>query len=309
MYSCENCGSNFKYISHFQDHIASPTACEKAKNKKFDCSGCGKKFTTETSCKNHMIIKCGINPELDILKAKIAELEYIKDELKESKEEIQTLKTQIKTKVGRPRKTINSNTNSNNNTNTNTNSHNTNNDLSSTNTANMINSNNTTNQTINTQKLTIVNFGKEDIDKLSDDDKKEILNSCYGAILRCAKKVNFNPEFPEQRNVFLTNPKAEFAYKYAMNKYQAIETNDLLDQIIYHRANDVRDLIEQNDVLQISDSKIERVNKLLTNIDNEKPEDIAYIKKDLRLILFNENEQALENKKKYDDKQKLLKCK
>jgi hypothetical protein len=177
----------------------------------------------------------------------------------------------------------------------------------------MINSNNTTNnttnQTINTQKLTIVNFGKEDIDKLSDDDKKEILNSCYGAILRCAKKVNFNPEFPEQRNVFLTNPKAEFAYKYAMNKYQAIETNDLLDQIIYHRANDVRDLIEQNDVLQISDSKIERVNKLLTNIDNEKPEDIAYIKKDLRLILFNENEQALENKKKYDDKQKLLKCK
>jgi hypothetical protein len=180
------------------------------------------------------------------------------------------------------------------------------------NTANTINSNNTanitSNQTIN-NKLTIVNFGKEDIDKLSDDDKKEILNSCYGAILRCAKKVNFNPEFPEQRNVFLTNPKASIAYKYEMNRYQAIETNDLLDKIIYHRASDVRDLVEQNDVLKISESKIKRVNKLLDNIDNEKPEDIAYIKKDLRLILFNENETALENKKKYDEKQKLLKNK
>jgi hypothetical protein len=94
-----------------------------------------------------------------------------------------------------------------------------------------------------------------------------------------------------------------------MNRYQAIETNDLLDKIIYHRASDVRDLVEQNDVLKISESKIKRVNKLLDNIDNEKPEDIAYIKKDLRLILFNENEPALENKKKYDEKQKLLKNK
>jgi hypothetical protein len=74
-----------------------------------------------------------------------------------------------------------------------------------------------------------------------------------------------------------------------------------LDQIIYHRANDVRDLVEQNDILKISESKIERVNKLLANIDNEKPEDIAHIKKDLRLILFNENELALENKRKYDE--------
>jgi acetoin utilization deacetylase AcuC-like enzyme len=82
----------------------------------------------------------------------------------------------------------------------------------------------------------------------------------------------------------------------------------------YTRGMDVRDLVEQNDVLKISESKIERVNKLLANIDNEKPEDIAYIKKDLRLILFNENEPALENKKKYDEikdikKKKLLKSK
>jgi hypothetical protein len=312
IYQCDTCEATFNLLHNFQEHISRPSACEKNKNKKFSCLNCDKMFTNEKNMKYHMKTSCNGNTlvkpivtsvplsvatEINHLKTK---LEETIEELKESKQEIASLKTQIKKKAGRPKKLI-------------TNSHNTdmnasNNTINSNNTANTANTANiTSNQTINNNKLTIVNFGKEDIDRLSDDDKKEILNSCYGAILRCAKKVNFNPEFPEQRNIFLTNPKGQFAYKYAVNKYQAIETNDLLDQIIHHRANDVRDLVEQNDVLKISESKIERVNKLLANIDNEKLEDIAYIKKDLRLILFNENEPALENKRKYDDKQKLLK--
>jgi hypothetical protein len=78
-YECETCGAPFKYIRHFQDHISSPTTCEKYMKKKFECSGCGKKFCTETSCKNHMAAICKIstNSELDILKTKIAELEKI----------------------------------------------------------------------------------------------------------------------------------------------------------------------------------------------------------------------------------------
>jgi hypothetical protein len=78
-YECETCGAPFKRVTHFQDHIASPTACEKYKNKKFECSGCGKKFSTDISYKNHMreICKISTNSELDILKTKIAELEKI----------------------------------------------------------------------------------------------------------------------------------------------------------------------------------------------------------------------------------------
>jgi hypothetical protein len=296
MYECFECGLEFNYIHHFQSHIASKNGCRIQKNKKIDCSICGKNFTSEKTLNNHMKTKC--KKEIDGNETH--------DKIKNLEEQLKQLQTILTTQKSSTITNTDSNITNCNNSTANINSNNTTNMA---NTANI-----TSNQTINHNKLTIVNFGKEDIDKLSDDDKKEILNSCYGAILRCAKKVNFNPEFPEQRNIFLTNPKSAFAYKYETNKYQAIETNDLLDQIIHHRASDVRDLVEQNDVLKISESKIKRVNKLLDNIDNEKPDDIAYIKKDLRLILFNENEPALDNKKKYDEikdikKQKLLKNK
>jgi hypothetical protein len=292
-YQCIKCKKVYTKKSTYDKHLERKYSCV-VDEKILNCEYCGFECNREGLLNKHIKYNCFIKKDL--------ENEIQKKELNVLKEEIQHLKSILNNQISTS--TIN-NDNSNNTSNT-------------SNTANTINSNNntaniTSNQTINHNKLTIVNFGKEDIDKLSDDDKKEILNSCYGAILRCAKKVNFNPEFPEQRNVFLTNPKSSVAYKYDANKYQAIETNDLLNKIIYHRASDVRDLVEQNDVLKISESKIERVNKLLTNIDNEKKEDIEYIKKDLRMILFNENEQALENKKKYDEmitnKKKLLKNK
>jgi hypothetical protein len=291
-YQCIKCKKEYTKKSTYENHLERKYSCVSMDNV-YSCEYCGYQCEREWILNRHIKYGCSIKKDIDRsyeTECNLINLDVKKDEIRELKEKIKQLEELIM--IHRPNIT---NTNSNN-----------------TSKSTMINSNNTanitSNQTIN-NKLTIVNFGKENIDKLSDDDKKEILNSCYGAILRCAKKVNFNPEFPEQRNIFLTNPKAEFAYKYEMNKYEAIETNDLLDQIIYHRASDVRDLIEQNDVLKIADSKIERVNKLLKNIDNEKKEDIAYIKKDLRLILFNENMNALANKKKYDEITKVIKKK
>jgi hypothetical protein len=175
------------------------------------------------------------------------------------------------------------------------------------NTTNNMNSNNTTNitnQTINNNKFMIVNFGKEDIDRLTLHDKREILNSSYGAILKCAMKINFNPEIPEQNNIFITNPKSDYAYKYDNGKFVAIKTNDLLDELIHHRMNDVRELVDQNDTLKIGNNKIERVNDLLNNIDEEKLDNINNLKKDLKLTLFNENDIAIDNKKKIENDKK-----
>jgi predicted nucleic acid-binding Zn ribbon protein len=82
-YECETCGASFNLLNSFQDHIASQNACEKYMKKKFDCSGCGKKFCTEKSLKYHKKTICNNieysdkTSELDILKTKIAELEKI----------------------------------------------------------------------------------------------------------------------------------------------------------------------------------------------------------------------------------------
>jgi hypothetical protein len=255
------------------------SSCEKFLNKKYECSNCNKRFSSKNSLKIHIKTICKditnnyiLNDELEQVKNKLKEFEKIKEELEESKQKIENLENEIKKKPGRPKK-ITNNTNCNN-----------------TNTTNIAN------QTIN--KYMIVSFGKEDLEKLTLNDKREILNSSYGAILKCAIKMNFNPEIPEQNNIFITNPKSDYAYKYEDGKFIAIKTNDLIDDLIYHRINDVRELVDQNNILKISNKKIEKVNNLLNNIDDEKPNDINNLKKDLKLTLFNENDLAIENKKK-----------
>ena len=277
IYNCEICGAKFKMLSSFTQHTMSDFACEKVLHKKYECNKCNKKFTNNKNMKIHMKTKCNILiiNELEEVKNKLKEIEKIKEELNK-------VKMQTQRKPGRPKKITN-------------------------NTTNNMNSNNTTNitnQTINNNKFMIVNFGKEDIDRLTLHDKREILNSSYSAILKCAMKINFNPEIPEQNNIFITNPKSDYAYKYDNGKFVAIKTNDLLDELIHHRMNDVRELVDQNDTLKIGNNKIERVNDLLNNIDEEKLDNINNLKKDLKLTLFNENDIAIDNKKKIENDKK-----
>ena len=61
---------------------------------------------------------------------------------------------------------------------------------------------NVTNNNVN-----IVAFGKEDLDFITDDVYKKILNKGYGAHCAFAEHVHFNKNQPNNQNVFLSNIK------------------------------------------------------------------------------------------------------
>jgi hypothetical protein len=293
-YTCQNCGTIFDKKSHYDKHLERKFPCVSL-SFVFTCSYCGVDFDTQGLLNKHYT-RCKKKQE-------VADNDSVK-ELEKAKQEIIQLKDKL------AQSNINtSNILSGNNSGNNSGTHNgNNNDLSTNYNINNTN-NNTINNTINNQNIMIVSFGKEDINRLSKREKREILNSSYAAIYNCAKKMNFNPNIPEQNNIFITNPKAEFAYKFDQQKFIALTTNDLLAELIHHRSSDVRELMEQNDELKVAQVKIDRVTNLLNIIDEEKPETMANLKKELKLTLFNDNELALENKQKFDEQRKKIKNK
>jgi hypothetical protein len=257
------------------------------------CNYCGFECERENILNKHLKYRCSIKKDLEKEENNEVRLNKLEENLEEKEEDIKELKEQIKllqSQLAQQSGTIHSNAHNTNTTNTNTNTN------CNNNTANTIN--NTTNS--NNTQYVMVNFGQENIDLLSNNEKREILNSSYAAVINCMKKMNFNPNIPEQNNVFITNPKAEFAYKLENGVFVAIMTKDVIEQLIKHRTNDVRDLIEQNDVLKVSAVKIERVNNLIKIIDEEK--DIEDMKKEIKLALFNQNKGALMNKEKVEGK-------
>lgn len=265
-YECEICNATFSILNGFQKHISSTGACTKVLNKKFNCSNCHKKFTTEKSMKYHIKTVCQVVlSELELIKNKLKNFENLKEELEETKDKLKVsenklnyLQTYITKKPGRSKKVTN-NTNCNNTTNI---------------------------QNIyNTQ---YVSFGNEELDKLSNDQKKWICSKSYGSLKECTKLMNCNPQLPEQQNVYITNIKSDFGYVMKEGKLKVIDIDDLLDDIILYRIGDLKIILEMEG-LNILQRHKEKVEDLISSVEKNDIEQIKRIKKEIKILIYNEN--------------------
>ncbi len=126
------------------------------------------------------------------------------------------------------------------------NNNNSNNTTNNTTNNNTTNSNNTTNNTIN---INLVPFGMENINDLSLEDKEAILKAGHFCTVLCTKKLNCNPNLPQYHNIAYTNLRSNDAKIYGRDKtWKTINKEDLFERIIINRAEDVRSIMENDDI-------------------------------------------------------------
>ena len=106
------------------------------------------------------------------------------------------------------------------------------------------NSNNTINNFYN-----LVPFGMENIDDLTQEEKKTILNAGMFCSVMCAKKLNCNPRLPQYQNITFTNLRSNNAKIYDKDKtWKTIDKEDLFETVIPRRIDDVNLLIENEEI-------------------------------------------------------------
>jgi hypothetical protein len=283
-YKCSKCNENFINKSLHDRHIKRKTSCIvhyiKNDDKTYNCKYCLKKFARSSNVKLHIdtcIEKIKFDKDNEIKEYKQA-LDDRDIKLEEKDKKIELLKKELDdahimlVKLDkRKKKSINHSINNTNSNNTNTNSN-----------------NNITNNFI-------VNFGEETISKLTQKDKKEILDNCLYSIIKCAEKVHFNDNIPEQQNSYLTNMKADYGYKFIDGKFIATDLDELIDTIIENRKEDVRNILENRNHMKLSKITIDKINELLDKLDNNEG-DIEYIRKEIKLLLYNNREKIINNK-------------
>jgi len=118
-------------------------------------------------------------------------------------------------------------------------------------TNNTTNNNNTNNinNTINNINVNLVPFGMENIDDLTPEEKKIILNSGMFCSVMCAKKLNCNPRLPQYHNISFTNLRSNDAKIYDKDKtWRTVDKEDLFETVIPRRIDDVNLLIENEDI-------------------------------------------------------------
>jgi hypothetical protein len=212
LYKCDKCLKEFNKKHNYEVHI----------NRKFSC--------INNYIDKDLIIQNLTNENIE-LKNKNEELE---DKIKQLENENKTINELYKTLLDKCFENNKKSSKTNcNNTNTNTNSNNTN-----------TNSNNTINNYYN-----LVPFGMENLDDLTQEEKKTILNAGMFCSVMCAKKLNCNPRLPQYQNIAFTNLRSNDAKIFDKDKtWKTVDKEDLFETVIPRRIDDVNLLIENEEI-------------------------------------------------------------
>ena len=147
-------------------------------------------------------------------------------------------------------------------------------------------------------------FGKEEIDKLTTDDKLEFFTLKDDPIMMIFIKTNINPDFPEYHNVGYFDTKSGYGCIYNGNTWLRKRINSIVDNIIYSKHKHLFSIGEavklilgdtQNDFV---DTVLEDIKRVAEPIDEF---DIKYRKKlenSIKTNLYNNKHLANESIKR-----------
>jgi hypothetical protein len=143
------------------------------------------------------------------------------------------------------------------------------------------NSNNTINNTIH-----INNYGEENLEMLTDEFKERCITRPFYAIIDIIRKIHFNDDYPENKNMrlvnkrdnkiqVLTDGKWQYRYKDEAVKYAFDDSNERLEQFYLEKSHKFRKFIK----LCCED--------IIKNIHECEPELMKELYKEMDLILLN----------------------
>jgi len=233
LYTCEKCNKEFNQKSNYLKHINRKKPCITNENNIiiYKCEKCNKDFNYKTSYLYHINKinscytvnfeeKCN-SLEIELINLK-KDLELLTNKNIILESENKTLNNLVN-KCFENNKTIKTKTNN--------------------------NTTNNINNTINNINVNLVPFGMENIDDLTPEEKKIILNSGMFCSVMCAKKINCNPRLPQYHNISFTNLRSNDAKIYDKDKtWRTVDKEDLFETVIPRRIDDVNSLIENEDI-------------------------------------------------------------
>lgn len=147
------------------------------------------------------------------------------------------------------------------------------------------------NKTIN--NTIVIQLGKEDISKLlSKKEQINILNHGYNSINELIKYIHFNDEFPQFKNIAITNISNKYAYKIdeKLNKMIMCNKEDLIKELIEYRTYDIEEFYSEYEKY-IDESKKKAINKLIDNMMEEEGNNYLLKKEEIKILVYNKSEE------------------
>ena len=157
------------------------------------------------------------------------------------------------------------------------------------------NNTNITNNTNNIKNNNIIinNIGEENTKYLKSLDFANLLQGIYGAVPKLIEKIHFNPEYPENQNIKITNKKEPYIKVRKNNKWELQDKKETIDTIVDDKYYILDDHIDtQKELTEFEKELMEKFKERLHNEEDLLKE----IKKKSELIILNKSKDPKMNK-------------
>jgi hypothetical protein len=143
---------------------------------------------------------------------------------------------------------------------------------------NYTNSNNTV---INvTNNINLLNYKDTDTSHLTNIDYKKCLEKASRCVLKLIEKVHFNPDKPENMNIYISNMKNNYMMMYKENKWNLV-TKEEMESVYNHKEDLIIEWFNLN-----KDPDLIKYFERYMNLKEDKPT-VDTIQEEYKLLLFN----------------------
>jgi len=271
LYNCECCVFSTLLKSNYTNHLTTNKHIEKSKSKvslgkskvspdesvlishkndvethNFSCKYCGQKYKHKQSVTKHIKYSCTKNKTEDLTElVRLLNLQ-LEQQKSEFQSQLQTQSKQIEKLMGK------------------------------------LEINGSFNTTVNnvTNNINLLNYNDTDVSHLTDKDYEKCIKQVYNCVMKMIEKVHFNPEKPENMNLYISNIKSNHMMMYKDNKWMLVNNKEL-ESIYADKDNLINTWIELNDIKD--PELLEKFNKC-TNMDETT---LKNVYDEIKLLMFN----------------------
>uniref|UniRef100_A0A6C0KLX1 C2H2-type domain-containing protein n=1 Tax=viral metagenome TaxID=1070528 RepID=A0A6C0KLX1_9ZZZZ len=133
----------------------------------------------------------------------------------------------------------------------------------------------------NTINIQLLNHMDTDYSHLTHNDYMACMKSCNTCVKTLIEKVHFNPEKPENMNIFLSNIKGKYVMVYKDNEWQIHDKKDQVDGLY-----DYNEMVLEKWYDDYKDKYPEIINSFQRYLNNKDENDVLNKVKDEILIMF-----------------------
>jgi hypothetical protein len=261
-YECKICSFITNHRTNYKKHLLTDKhkrkereieKIQERKNIETICKYCDKNFSCKQSMYYHIKYTCKKNNDEDI-KELVRLLNKERSERKEDKEQIANLQKQIDKLSGKLEININ---------------------------------------TTNIQNNFILSYDKTDTSHLTDKDYESAIHKVNNSIKYLIEKIHFNPEKPENMNIFIPNLKNKYLMLFENGSWQTKSRKEEIDTLKIIKEGLLNEWFQAN---KGNDPKLKTLfERYINNADVDNSDNcIDDINKTIELALYN-NKHLIKN--------------